>query len=187
MDTILKEQIWTIKEIGFHCLMKTVNHQFESVFTKGDNTTNIPALEGDQYPDIPRLSIDVHGMHKLLTQLKVSKASGPDGLPNRVLKELANQLAPVLTILFQQSIETNILPEDWRNANVTPIFKKGDRYKAVNYRPVSLTCVCCKLLEHIVCSHIHAHLDKYNILTHMHSSVFDFCFFSVIFSKSFWA
>jgi len=125
MDTILKEQIWTIKEIGFHCLMKTVNHQFESVFTKGDNTTNIPALEGDQYPDIPRLSIDVHGMHKLLTQLKVSKASGPDGLPNRVLKELANQLAPVLTILFQQSIEINTLPEDWRNANVTPIFKKG--------------------------------------------------------------
>jgi len=42
-----------------------LNEQFESVFTKGDNTTNIPALEGDQYPDIPRLSIDVHGTHKL--------------------------------------------------------------------------------------------------------------------------
>ena len=101
------------------------------------------------------------------TQLKVNKASGPNVLPNRVFKELANQLAPVLTIIFQQSIETDTLPEDWYIRNVTPIFKKGDRHKAVNYRSVSLTCVCCKLLEHKVCSHIHAHLDRYNILTPM--------------------
>jgi len=80
---------------------------------------------------------------------------------------LANQLAPVLIIIFQQWIETNTLPEDWRNASVRPIFKMGDCHKAVNYRPVSITCFCCKLLEHIVCSHIHAHLDKYNILTAM--------------------
>ena len=80
---------------------------------------------------------------------------------------LVAKLAPVLTILFQQSIETNTLSDDWRNANVTPIFKKGDRHKVVHYRPISLTCVCCKLLEHIVCSHIHDHLDKYNILTPM--------------------
>ena len=50
---------------------------------------------------------------------------------------------------------------------MTLIFKKGDRRKVVHYRPVSITSVCCKLLEHIVCSHIHAHLDKYNILTPM--------------------
>jgi len=50
---------------------------------------------------------------------------------------------------------------------VTPIFKKGDRHKPVNYRPVSLTGVCWKLLKHMVCSIIHAHLDRYNILTPM--------------------
>ena len=56
---------------------------------------NIPAMEGDQYPDIPRRSIDVHATHKLLTRLKVNKVSDPDWLPKRVLKELANQLVPV--------------------------------------------------------------------------------------------
>ena len=85
---------------------------------------------------------------------------------DKVTLHTSSQAGTSVYILFQQSIETNTLSDDWRNANVTPIFKKGDRYKAVNYRPVSLTCVCCKLLEHIVCSHIHAHLDKY-ILTPM--------------------
>ena len=74
-------------------------------------------------------------------------------------------LAPVLTAIFQQSLDMNTIPDDWRNANATPLYKKGDRHKAVNYRPVSLTCMCCKLLEHIVCSHIHQHLDTHSILT----------------------
>ena len=56
------------------------------------------------------------------------------------------------------------LPADWKEANVVPLFKKGDRSIASNYRPVSLTCICSKLLEHIVYSHIYAHLNKYNIL-----------------------
>jgi hypothetical protein len=49
-------------------------------------------------------------------------------------------------------------PLDWRNANVSPVFKKGEKYKAENYRPISLTCICCKLLEHIITSHIARHL-----------------------------
>ena len=144
---------------------RILNEQFESVFTKGEVLPNLPALGGNPSPNIPELSVDVRGTHKLLTQLKINKASGPDGLPNRVLRELADQLAPVLAAIFQQSLVTHSLPEDWRNANVTPIYKKGDRHKAVNYRPVSLTCVCCKLLEHIVCSHIHKHLENHSILS----------------------
>ena len=115
--------------------------------------------------NIPELLVGVRGTHILLTQLQTNKASGPDGLPNRVLRELADQLAPVLAAIFQQSLVTHSLPEDWRNANVTPIYKKWDRHKAVNYRPVSLTCVCCKLLEHIVCSHIQKHLENHSILS----------------------
>ena len=48
---------------------------------------------------------------------------------------------------------------------MTPIFKKGDKHLAENYRPVSLTCVCCKIMEHIICKHVHNHLDTHNILT----------------------
>jgi len=61
---------------------RILNELFESVFSKGDDPTNIPTLEGDQYPDKPRLSIDMHVTHKVLTYLKVKKAPSPDGLPN---------------------------------------------------------------------------------------------------------
>ena len=56
------------------------------------------------------------------------------------------------------------LPDIWKNANVSPIFKKEKRFEAVNYRPVSLTCICCKIMEHLVTSHIMKHVDATNIM-----------------------
>ena len=70
-----------------------------------------------------------------------------------------------LSAIFQYSLDTGTLPLDWRNANVTPVFKKGDRHLAENYKPVSLTSVSCKIMEHIICSHRLKHFDKHNILT----------------------
>ena len=67
--------------------------------------------------------------------------------------------------LFQQSIDTGEIPKEWSLANICPLYKKGDRSLAYNYRPVSLTCVPCKLLEHIVCSNITAHLDDHKLLS----------------------
>ena len=67
--------------------------------------------------------------------------------------------------IFQRSIDTGKLPSDWLNANVAPLFKKGDVHLPENYRPVSLTCVSCKLLEHIICKHILDHLERNKILT----------------------
>ena len=93
------------------------------------------------------------------------KAVGPDCIPNIILKTCAEEIAPGLTKIFDVSIRTGTLPEDWRNANVAPIFKKGNRLLAENYRPVSLTSVTCKLLEHIVCRHLLNHFDKYSILS----------------------
>ena len=99
------------------------------------------------------------GVTKLLKGLKPSKALGPDELHPRVLKELATELGPVFAHLFQQSIDKGEIPKEWSFANICPLFKKGDTSIACNYRPVSLTCVPCKLLEHIICSNIMAHLD----------------------------
>ena len=81
------------------------------------------------------------------------------------LKTTAEQTAPILILIFNQSLPTGELPSDWLSANVSPIFKKGDKHTAENYRPVSLTCVCCKLLEHCIVRHIRDHLDLHNILT----------------------
>jgi len=65
---------------------------------------------------------------------------------------------------FQQSLVKQTLPEDWRKALVTPAFKKGDRSNPENYRPISLTSICCKIAEHITASQTMTHLDQHRIL-----------------------
>ena len=60
-------------------------------------------------------------------------------IPARILKDLAEELAPFLTEIFQRSLADGEVPMEWRSANMTAIFKKGDRFRASNYRPVSLT------------------------------------------------
>ncbi|OWF48036.1 hypothetical protein KP79_PYT26136 [Mizuhopecten yessoensis] len=72
---------------------------------------------------------------------------------------MANHVSPILTIIFSLSIETGNIPSDWKKANVSPVYKKVEKYKAENYRPISLTCICCKILSHIM-----NHTDRYNIL-----------------------
>jgi hypothetical protein len=74
------------------------------------------------------------------------------------------EIAPILTILFNKSVTTGIVPSDWRTANVSPVYKKGQKYNPENYRPISLTCICCKLLEHLIAKHIMSHADTHNIL-----------------------
>ncbi len=85
-------------------------------------------LDREPYPTIPKLEIGVEGVQKLLAGLNVNKASGPDEIPCRILRELAIELAPIFTCLFQQSIDRGELPSDWLKPNVTPIYKKGDRH-----------------------------------------------------------
>ena len=72
-------------------------------------------------------------------------------------------MAPVLQKIFQASIDNKYLPQDWRKANITPIYKKGDKSCPANYRPVSLTSVPCKVLEHIIYHHIFAHIDRHDL------------------------
>ena len=108
--------------------------------------------------------VATEGVIKLLKDLNPSKALGPDELHPRVLKEPANELGPVFAHLFQQSLDTGEIPKEWLLANKCPLFKQGDMVLACNYRPLSLTCVPCKLLEHIVCSNIMVHLDEYQLL-----------------------
>ena len=125
----------------------------------------MPHIEKQSFPSMPEIQVNVAGVEKLLGELKIHKATGPDGVPSRILQECAHEIAPALSIIFQLSLSTGFLPDPWRQANISPIFKKGDRTKPSNYRPVSLTCICCKILEHILHSNIMSHLDSHNILT----------------------
>ena len=101
---------------------------------------------------------------RYMTRLNPAKASGPDELSARFLKETAAQISPIYAFLFQQSLDQGTVPEDWKTANVAPIFKKGDRGLASNYRPVSLTCISCKVLEHFIVSQMRDHMEQHNIL-----------------------
>ena len=139
------------------------NGQFTDVFSKNEHT-QVPLLDRSA-PFMNDIAVSKDGVIKLLKDLNPSKALGPDELHPRVLKELAKELGPVFAHLFQQSIDTGEIQKEWSLANICPLFKKSDRSLACNYRPVSLTCVPCKLLEHIVCSNIMAHLDEYKLLS----------------------
>ena len=112
-----------------------------------------------------KFEITVQGVTKLLEGLNGGKASGPDELPNLILKNAANEISPFLKIIFDQSLQTGKLPDDCVGANVAPVFKKGDRHSPANYRPISLTCVCAKLLEHIICKQIKSHFSENKIST----------------------
>ena len=90
-------------------------------------------------------------MKDIKIRLNPCKATGPDKVPVRILKETANIITPILTNIYQQSINTGQIPEDWKNANIVPIFKKGDHSKPSNYRPVSFNISGIKNLRTYHC------------------------------------
>ena len=99
-----------------------------------------------------------------LDNLKPHKASSPDSIPPIVLKELGKEIAPILQIIFQMSLTTGQVSDDWKEANMAPIFKKGDKHKPSSYRPVSLTCITSTIMKHIIVSNLMKHLGSQNIL-----------------------
>ena len=77
----------------------------------------------------------------------------------------ASELAPALALIFQASLDQSALPASWKHNWGIPVFKKGERARPSNYRPVSLTCIACKCLVHIIHSNIMDHLDNNTILS----------------------
>ena len=90
-----------------------------------------------------------------------------DGLHPRVLKELSSVIAPVLCGIFRASLQFGVVLLDWKQAYVTdvsPIYKKGSKQSPENYRPISLTCICSKIMEHILVSSNARYLKSHHIL-----------------------
>ncbi|MEG7525035.1 MAG: hypothetical protein M3H12_18415, partial [Chromatiales bacterium] len=111
---------------------------------------NMNVFHEQQTHDLPAATTD---RLKQLKNLNQNTATGPDELPGRVLKKTAAEIAPIITHIFQQSYNTCKLPDNWLQALVTPIHKKGTNQTA-NYRPISLTCILCKVMEHIILSNM---------------------------------
>ena len=156
-----------------------MNRQFQSVFSPksperlsslaqrklqklNDRGCNLE-FQPSPYSPMPDIQISVNGIEKLLNSLNPNKAAGPDQFKLIVLQELHAELAPIVQVIFQK-FDSGKLPHIWKEANVSPIFKKGDRSDPANYCPISLTCALCKVMEHIVTSNLTKHLVNSNIL-----------------------
>ena len=81
-----------------------------------------------------------------------------------ILKELRLEIAPVICLLFEKSLKTGQLPSEWIKAQVCPLYKKGDKTDPANYRLISLTCILCKVMEHVIASNISRHITQHNIV-----------------------
>ena len=139
---------------------EVLNTFFSSVFIE-ENTDDLDSLPKIDKHDVTvtELLITPQAVKDKLKRLDANKAQGPDKISPKVLKELSDELAEPLCILFNKSLEEGQLPLDWKRAEVTAIFKKGTKTDPSNYRPISLTCIICKLLEQFVRDAVVSHME----------------------------
>ena len=145
---------------------ETKANMFNTFFTKVFSIPDqhVGRAPSKKLPPMPKIQISQAGVLKLLLNIKENKATGPDGIPGNLIKMCAHELAPVFTTLFQASLDQGCVPPDWKMAHIVPVFKKGSKSKVENYRPISLTSITSKLLEHIVHSSVMDHLDDHGYL-----------------------
>jgi hypothetical protein len=137
---------------------------FSSVFNKKSEITEVNILDKD-VQQLNQIEIGEEDIIKRLNKLNVYKSPGPDLLHPRVLKEVRNEIAYPLKLIFECSLKTTSLPNDWKSGNITPIYKKGKKCNVSNYRPVSITSIVCKVLESIIRDSVIKHLHDNNLFS----------------------
>ena len=135
------------------------NSYFVSVFTAPSEIRTLSAHFTSSHPTLNELEIPVEMVVTSLKRLDINKATGSDGIPVRLLKETADQIAPSPTMLLNKSLRLGIFPGDWKLANIVPIFKKGKRSFVKNYRPISLLPVISRVLERCVLAGLRDHIS----------------------------
>ena len=153
----------------------TVNEK-EQADVLAQQFASVMIVEPDEeIPKLPTRDLKTSPLHdiniteemvlKKINKLNTTKTPGPDGIHPRVLKEIAVSIAPALTILYNNSLKSHCVPDDWRSALICALFKKGNKTDPGNYRPVSLTCIICKILESIIYDHIVKHMIENNLFS----------------------
>ena len=144
-----------------------LNKYFSSVFTEEDlqhvpTPTNVFSGEFNEF--FKEIIIDENEVFCRLSKINVGKSIGPDEIHGKLLYEIRSEIAKPLAHLFNLSLTKGSIPQDWRDANVIPLFKKGNKNQAQNYRPVSLLSIAGKLLESIIKEQLVDHLTKHSLI-----------------------
>ena len=137
---------------------------FSSVFTK-ESPGDWNPVDWHQTEISDDLVITEKVILKELESLDITKSMGPDNLNARVLHETRQKIAPILTRILTESWQSGELPHDWKLANVSAIHKKDSKTDPNNYRPISLTAICCKIMERIIKRHIFNFLFRNYIIS----------------------
>ena len=103
-------------------------------------------------------------MKQYFKRIDTTKATGPDGIPGRVLRECSRELAGPVTQLFSLSFRRGVVPMTWEVASVVPVFKKPPKFNPCNYRPVSLPPILSKAMESVVNHQLVAYVERYHLL-----------------------
>ena len=138
------------------------NQYFESVFIEDNGS--LPDFPFRTRESISDVNISPSIVLRTLRKLKGNAAAGPDGLPPILFKETTSNIAYPLALMFRSFIDLHALPSEWKLSHITPVFKKGSPIDPSNYRPISLTSCCCKVMESIIAQ------DLLNFL-HMHKLI----------------
>ncbi len=148
-------------------MSQMMNEYFLSVFTQ-ENITTIPqrvqVYEGEENDKLRDVIITRQVVQDEISRFKKSKSRGPDEVFPRVLKECKDVLSDPLADIFKMSVNSGYVPNQWKVANVTPIFKKEDNSATSTYRPISLTLVVRKMLESVIARSIGDHLKEYKLI-----------------------
>ena len=162
----LEDSAGNIISQGF-LMAEDLNGYFSSVFTKED-ISSLPVadakFQGAKSEYLGPLVVTPELVAKKIRAMKDNKSPGVDGIPPKLLMETVDQISIPLARVFNLSLKEGVVPFEWKEANIIPLFKKGARNKSENYRPVSLTSVICKLLERLIKYHMVDFLVKHKLL-----------------------
>ena len=131
------------------------NSFLESNFTKHDSESQLPpAINDFVNPNLSSCTISIAKTRLILNNIDTNKATGPNDISGRILKECSKEIAPSLTCLFNMSLSLGKMPENWKLVHITPAFKKGDKGQCENYRPISLLCIASKVFQRVIMNQI---------------------------------
>lgn len=144
---------------------RAFNDYFGSVFTRDDGNLPVFSRNVSNAVGLNSVLFPYEKVVRVLQNLPSKISQSPDGYPALFLKMISKEIAIPFCNLFELSMKSGKLPEIWKTAKVCPVYKKGLHSVPANYRPVSLTCILCKVMEGVISDSMLSYLKEYKLIT----------------------